>query len=70
MKLLEAPKQPSWEEFKNSPQIVNIHNHCFNKDGTCYGAYAPNGKCEARAKEAPTRQIKKKKCDKCNQYVE
>ena len=24
------------------------HNHCYNKDGTCYGAYAPKGGCKVR----------------------
>ena len=24
------------------------HNHCYRQDGTCYGAYAPDGGCRAR----------------------
>lgn len=24
------------------------HNHCYNKDGTCYGAYGPEGGCKVR----------------------
>ena len=29
------------------PTTMDFHNHCWNEDGTCYGAYGdgPDGKC-------------------------